>query len=87
MAMHRFLQRDRLTYQKLPSPSRPFSANPYIYAYNNPVMMKDTTGLQPAVENKIRYVGARVEASLKTSLETIRNSRRLCHLLPCLQGC
>ncbi|HEX9745973.1 MAG TPA: helix-turn-helix domain-containing protein, partial [bacterium] len=27
-AMHRFLQRDRLTYQKLPSPSRPFSANP-----------------------------------------------------------
>jgi len=31
-----------------PAPSRPLGVNPYIYAENNPVMMKDMTGLQPA---------------------------------------
>jgi len=44
----RFLQRDRLTYEKLPSPTNPLSVNPYIYAYNNPVMYKDTDGLAPS---------------------------------------
>jgi len=44
----RFFQRDRLTYERMPSPARPLTVNPYIYAENNPVMKKDLTGLQPA---------------------------------------
>jgi RHS repeat-associated protein len=43
----RFLQRDPLTYNKIPRPSNPFSANPYIYAENNPVMKTDLSGLIP----------------------------------------
>ena len=43
----RFLQRDPLTYQKMPRPSNPFSVNPYIYAENNPVMKTDLSGLFP----------------------------------------
>jgi len=44
----RFLQRDRLTYELLPSPSNPLGVNPYIYAENNPVMKKDINGQSPA---------------------------------------
>jgi len=47
-AYGRFLQRDRMGYEKLPAPSSPLGANPYIYADNNPVMKKDLSGLQPA---------------------------------------
>ncbi len=47
-AYGRFLQRDRMGYEKLPAPSSPLGANPYIYAENNPVMKKDLSGLQPA---------------------------------------
>ena len=43
----RFLQRDPLTYQKMPRPSNPFTVNPYIYAENNPVMKTDLSGLIP----------------------------------------
>ena len=47
-AYGRFLQRDPLTYRQMPRPSNPFTANPYIYAENNPVMKTDLTGLAPS---------------------------------------
>ena len=41
----RFLQRDPMGYNKIPSPSTPLAANPYIYAENNPVMKSDPSGM------------------------------------------
>jgi RHS repeat-associated protein len=45
----RFLQRDPLTYTKLPRPSNPKSVNPYIYAENNPVTKLDPSGYSAMV--------------------------------------
>jgi len=42
----RFMQRDPLSYNKMPGPSVALGVNPYIYADNNPVMKKDLSGLQ-----------------------------------------
>lgn len=45
-AIGRFLQRDPLTYNKMPKPSYPLGVNPYIYCENNPVMLVDSSGLK-----------------------------------------
>ncbi len=46
-AYGRFLQRDPVGYLKMPAPSNPLGAHPYIYAENNPIMKKDLSGQAP----------------------------------------
>ncbi|HDS29997.1 MAG TPA: hypothetical protein ENN67_03040, partial [Firmicutes bacterium] len=64
-AYGRFLQRDPLTYRKMPSPTVPLGVNPYLYAENNPVMKKDLSGMSAQWYRGVRmgdksvYLGTR----------------------------
>ncbi|MCD6217654.1 hypothetical protein J7L05_07315, partial [bacterium] len=42
-----FLQKDPFTIARAPSKMTPLSVNPYIYAYNRPLQLSDTSGYQP----------------------------------------
>jgi RHS repeat-associated protein len=46
-ALNRFMQRDPLSYTRLPNRRFPITANPYIYANNQPLKFNDRTGYQP----------------------------------------
>jgi RHS repeat-associated protein len=49
--LHRFIQRDPLSYIRVPGRSTPLSLNPYIYGMNRPDQLSDVSGYQAGPGN------------------------------------
>jgi RHS repeat-associated protein len=55
--LHRFIQRDPLSYIRVPGRSTPLSLNPYIYGMNRPDQLSDVSGYQAGPGNVVPCSG------------------------------